>query len=76
MDSINGLTKIVPSTTTWIVTNVRAANAVLARPSTAAPAKAFRSNSFLFNLILVSTASTLSGVATLAPLFFSVFCHG
>ena len=66
--SINGPTKIDPKAIIWMTTKVKAAKAVLALPATAAPAKAFRSTSVLVRLILVKTASTLSGVATLAPL--------
>jgi len=52
------------------MTKPRAAKAVLARPATAAPKNASRSTSFFpgIGLILLRVFSTLSGVATAAPL--------
>ena len=67
---INGLTKRLPYATTWRMTKPRAAKAVLARPATAAPKNASKSTSFFpgIGLILLRVFSTLSGVATAAPL--------
>mmetsp|Transcript_22883 Transcript_22883/g.48684 ORF Transcript_22883/g.48684 Transcript_22883/m.48684 type:complete len:222 (-) Transcript_22883:432-1097(-) len=68
-DWINGRIKRLPNTMIWMTINVKAAKAVLARPATAAPTKAFKSISFLpgTGLTLLNDFSTLSGVAMLAP---------